>query len=109
MRYLAAGFLDDEIAEKERDAVVPGTGAVRPQIDPRDRVGEALVPSCQRGVVVALVVHVPAEDHVAKAEAAVDGGEEFILVDVLAAQHAVDVGYGDLDAGPGGVADRVEY
>jgi hypothetical protein len=55
-----------------------------------------VVPAGELGVVVALVVHVPAEHHVAEAEAALDGGEELVAVDVLAAQDAVDVADGDL-------------
>ena len=71
---------------------------MRAKIDSRHRVREAFVPAGQRRVVVALVVHIPAEDNVAKAEATFGSGEEFVLVQILAAQHAVDVGHSDLDA-----------
>ena len=85
-----------------------GTCAMRAEVDARDRVGEALVPAGERRVVVADVLRVPAEHDVAEAEAAFGRGLELVLVDVLAAQDAVDVGDGDLDAGAGRLADRVD-
>ena len=67
------------------------------------------MPAGQRRVVVALIVHVPAEDDVAKAESALDRGKEFVLVQIFAAQHAVDVGHRHLDPVAGRVADGVEH
>jgi hypothetical protein len=67
------------------------------------------VPAGQGRVVVALIVHVPAEHDVAKAEPALDRGKEFVLVEVLAAQHAVDVGHRHFDPVSGRVANGVEH
>jgi hypothetical protein len=60
-------------------------------------------------VVVADVAGVPAEDDVAEAEAVLGGGEELVLMEVFAAEDAVDVGDGDFDffvRGPGEVLQR---
>ena len=76
------------------------------EVDPCQRIGKAVLPAGDRGVVVALVVSVPAEDHVAEAEAAIGGAEELVAVKVLAAQDAVDVAAGDLDLAGVGRADR---
>lgn len=46
-------------------------------------------------------MHVPAEDDGAEAEAGAGNGEELLLGDELAAQDAVDVEAGQLDAGVG--------
>jgi hypothetical protein len=54
------------------------------------------VPARVGHVVVELVVGVPAEDHVAEAEATVERGEELVAVQVLATQDAVDVVDADL-------------
>src|SRR5204862_7164005 len=67
-----------------------------------------LVPTGQRGVVVAMIGHIPAEDDVAETEAAFDCGKEFVLVQVLSAQYAVDVGHRDLDAIAGACAHGVQ-
>ena len=82
-----------------------GTVRIRAEVDPRERVGKALVPAGERRVVVGDVHHVPAEHDVAEAESAFDRRVELVLVDVLAAQDAVDVGDGDLDAVARGLAD----
>src|SRR5208337_5487133 len=49
------------------------------------------VPAGEIDVIVENVGTVPAEDHVAKAEAALGGGAKLIERDVLTAQDAVDV------------------
>ena len=67
------------------------------------------MPAGQCRVVVALVVHVPAKDNVAESETAFCRREELVLVQVLAAQHAVDVRNGHLDALSGSLANRVEH
>ena len=87
----------DELAQEEGHVAVPGHAARRAQVQPRQRVGEAMLPAGDLGVVVALVLAVPAEHHVAEAEAAFHRAEELVLVQVLAAQDAVDVAAGDLD------------
>ena len=56
------------------------------EVQARQRVGEAVLPAGDLRVVVALVVRVPAEHHVAEAEAAFHCAGE--LVDVRAAQDA---------------------
>src|SRR5207248_7604900 len=103
---VATVFLDDEFAEKEIDAIVPRHVSVRGEIEPRQRIGKSFVPAGQRRVVVTRVVAIPTEHDVAKAEAAFDRRLELVLVNIFAAQHAVDVGYRDLDAVPGRFAYR---
>ena len=102
----------DELAEEERHAVVPGHVARGVEVDARQRVGKAVLPAGDLGVVVALVVRVPAEHHVAEAEAALGvrlgGAEELVDVQVLAAQDAVDVAARDLDLAGVGLAHRGE-
>src|ERR1700682_6546796 len=56
-----------------------------------------------------MIVHVPAEYDVAKTESALNGGKEFILVQVLAPEHAVNVGHRHLDPVSGRAADGVEH
>jgi hypothetical protein len=104
-RDFLAVLLRDELSEEERHAAVPRHVPIGAEIDLREDVGESLVPAGQRRVVVGDVHHVPAEHHVAEAEAAFGRGIELVLVEILAAQHAVDVRDGDLDA----VARRVAH
>ena len=108
-RDFLAVLLPDELAQEERHAVVPGHRAVGPEVDARERVGEAPVPARDLRVVVADVLRVPAEHDVAEAEAALDRRHELVLVDVLAAQDAVDVRHGDLDAGARRLAHRLDH
>ena len=49
---VAAVFLHDEFAEKEIHAIVPGNVSMRGEIEPRQRIGKALVPAGQRRVVI---------------------------------------------------------
>ena len=65
--------------------------------DTHQRVGISRVPAGVADVVVELVLGIPAEHHVAEAEALVQGGEEFLPGHVLAAQDPVDVEYADFD------------
>ncbi len=108
-RRFAALDLVHELAEEERHVVVPRHRAERPEVDARNGVGKALVPARHRRVVVGDVHHVPAEHHVAEAESALERRIELFLVDVLAAQHAVDVRAGDLDPVARGVADGGDH
>ena len=78
------------------------------QVQPRQRIGKAVLPAGELGVVVAVVLRVPAEDHVAETEAVVDRGEELVAVEVLAAQDAVDVGDGDLHLADRRLAQRLD-
>ena len=82
------------------------------EVEPRERVGESVLPAGERGVVVGLVGDVPAEDDVAEAEAArrrrLGGAEELVDVQVLAAQDAVDVADRDLDLVAAALADGGE-
>src|SRR4051812_18540431 len=66
------------------------------------------MPAGPRGVVVALVGHVPAKDDTAKSETAVHRRQKFFLVEVLAAQHAVDVRDRDFHAGSRRSVDEVD-
>src|ERR1700738_3942214 len=60
-------------------------------------VGVPGVPAGHLRVVVELVARVPAEDHVAEAEATLGHAPELVQRDVLAAQDAVDVESAQLD------------
>jgi len=75
----------------------PGDGADRRRIELDLRIREAVLPARELGVVVAGVHHVPAQHDIAEPEATVQGRQELVLVQHLAAQHAVDVADGDLD------------
>src|SRR6185369_17690122 len=72
------------------------------------RVRESMVPARELRVVVALVVHVPAEHDIAEAESALDRGEELVTVDVLAAKDPVDVADADLHLPERRAADLLE-
>ena len=102
----------DELAEEKGHALVPGHMAEGSQVQPCQRIGKAVLPARHRGVVVAAVGHVPAQHHVAKAKAAgrvgFGGAQEFVLVQDLAAQHAVDVADGHLDLGRARFFDRLQ-
>lgn len=50
-------------------------------------------------LVVGLVVHVPAKDNAAEAEARLGDGQELLLGHELASDLAIDIGAADLDAG----------
>jgi hypothetical protein len=102
----------DEFAQEERHAVVPRHAPVGVEVEPRERIGKAVLPAGQRAVVVADVGAVPAEHDVAEAEAAIrrllSRTEELVLVQVLAAQDAVDVADGDLDLAGAAVAHGLQ-
>ena len=57
------------------------------------------VPAGELGVVVELVVGIPAQHHVAEAEALLEGGFELVAGHVLAAHDAVDIDDADLHEG----------
>ena len=61
------------------------------------RIGR--VPAGERGVVVELIVRIPAQHHVAEAEALLEGGFELVAGHVLAAHDAVDIDDSDLHEG----------
>ncbi len=70
---------------------------MRVQVELRQCIREAVLPSGDGAVVVGVVARVPAEDHVAEAETAFGRALELVLVQVFAAQDAVDVAAGHLD------------
>ena len=88
----------DEVAEEERHVVVPRDVAVRsPRSSARAR-RESRVPAGERGVVVAVVVRCPSRTRRCRSRSPPSAApRELVLVEVLAAQDAVDVGDGDLD------------
>ena len=65
-------------------------------LDVYKRQGIGRVPAGVLGVVVELVVQVPAEHHVAERQAAAQRGQELVAPDVLAQHDAIDVGQADL-------------
>ena len=74
------------------------------EVDACQGVGKAVLPAGDLGVVVALVLRVPAEHHVAEAEALLGSAKELVAVEDLAAQDAVDVAGRHLDLGSPGFA-----
>ena len=100
----------DELAQEEVHVVVPRHLARGIEVQAGQRVGVAMLPAGHCRVVVGGVGHVPAEHHIAEAEAALGvrlgRAEELVAMQVLAAQHAVDVTDCHLDFGRAGLLDR---
>ena len=86
-----------ELAEEHDHVAFEGQRAagVRQHAHRRVRIGG--VPAGVFHVVVELVVRVPAQHHVAEAEALVERGEELVAAHVLAAHDTVVVEDADLD------------
>jgi hypothetical protein len=98
----------DEFAEEEGHAVVPRHATRGVEVEPHHRIRKAVLPARGLRVVVGHVVAVPAEHHVAEAEARVASAFELVAVQVLAAQDAVDVADRDLDLRGAGLPHRGE-
>src|SRR6218665_2192632 len=77
----------------------PGPLAGGARIDAHQRVRVAMLPAGQPGVVIAMVMRIPAQHHVAKAEAGLGCAFEFVTVQILAAQNAIDITACHLDLG----------
>ena len=88
-----------ELAEEERQVVLERDQPHGLGQDAHRRVRIGGVPAGQRGVVVELVVGIPAQHHVAEAEALLERRFELVAGHVLAAHDAVDVEDADLDEG----------
>ncbi len=86
-----------EFAEEEQHVVLPGDLAAAFGQDAHGGVGIARVPAGDGNVVVQLVLGIPAQHHVAEAEALIEGGDELVGLHVLAAHDAVHVDDADLD------------
>ena len=86
-----------EFAEEQQHAVLEGNLPAAGGQDAHRRVRVGGVPAGVAGVVVELVLDVPAEHHVAEAAAVLQRREELAAVDVLAAHHPVDVEQPHLD------------
>ena len=73
--------------------MLPSSGSARQVCgqQPHRGVGEGGVPAGEGDVVVLLVVRVPAEHHVAEAQAILEGREELVAIEELAAQNPVVV------------------
>jgi hypothetical protein len=98
-----------EVGQEEGDVSVPGHVAQGGEVDAGHGIRVSGVPPRVGAVVVADVAGVPAEHDIAEPEAAAfRGREELVLVKVLAAQDAVDVGDGDLDLLPRRAAQLLE-
>ena len=95
--------------QEEGHALVPGHVAQGVQVQPSVGIGKAVLPAGDAGVVVTTVHHVPAQHHVAKTKAPFGQGfgdaQELVAVQVLAAQHTIDVADGHLDALRAGFAN----
>jgi hypothetical protein len=72
--------------------VAPGLGN-----DAYRGIGIGGVPARELGVVVELVVRIPAQNHVAESHVLVERGEKLIAIEILAAQDAVGIEDADLD------------
>ena len=95
----------DELGEEEQHAGFERNVAAGLGQDAHGRVRIAGVPAGVLHVVVELVVGIPAQHHVAEAEALVERAEELLARHVLAAQDAVDVEHADLDVGEAALLD----
>ena len=80
-----------KLRQKEQHRVFPRQRAAGLGHDARLGVRIAGVPARELHVVVELVLAVPAQHHIAEAEATLERGEELGCGHVLAPQHAVDV------------------
>jgi len=98
----------DEFPQEERHVAVPRHGAPGGEVDARLGVGIAAMPAGEGAVVIADVARIPAEDHIAETETAIERGEELVLVQILAAQDAIDVGDRHLDLADRRPADRFD-
>ena len=103
------GRRSDVVAEEEVAPRLPRHATEALEVDGDRAVRVAALPAGVGDVVVALVGRVPAEHHVTEAEPAVDGSQELRLVEVLAAQDAVDVDDGDLHVVGGVGGQRVDH
>ena len=89
--------LAGEFAEHQRQIVFKRQqpGRLRQQAHRGVRIGG--MPARHRDVVVQLIVAVPAQHHVAEAEALLQRRQEFVAAHVFAAHDAIDVEHADLD------------
>ena len=91
----------DKFTNEKRHIVVPRHIACSIQIQARQCIWKAMLPACDGGVVVALVGRVPTKHHVTKSKTACGIGLccafEFVDVQILATQNAVDVADGHFD------------
>ena len=85
---------------------VPGSHGMMRKVDPGQRVRIAGVPAGDLHVVVERVGRVPAEDHVAEAEAGLGGGIELVAADIFPAEDAVDIESTDFDFGDAVFAEQ---
>ncbi len=94
-----------ELAKEEERALLEGQRPAGLGQDAHRRIRIGGVPAREGHIVIELIVGVPAQHHVAEAEAAVEGREELGLGDVFAAQHAIGVEQADLDVGDAPLLD----
>ncbi|GBF25542.1 hypothetical protein MnTg02_00574 [bacterium MnTg02] len=52
---------------------------------------------CHPRVLIELIIRIPAENHIAKAKAFIEGGKKFFPLHIFAAQHAIKVENPDLN------------
>ena len=102
----------DELAEEERHVAVPRHVAVGVEVEPRQRVGKAVLPAGERGVVVGAGRPMSQPNTTSQKPkpplGRLGGAEELVDVQVLAAQDAVDVADRDLDLAGAALANRGE-
>ena len=88
----AGGAVTGKVGDEQRTLVIlQRQGAAAGGVDAGPGVGESGAPARKRVLAVEFVGGVPAEDHVAEAEALVQRAEELVAADILAAQHPVEI------------------
>ena len=95
-----------EFGEEEQHVALDRNRAAGLRQDAAGRVGIGGVPAGEGGIVVELVVGIPAQHDVAEAEAVIERGEEFLARDIFAAQHAVEIDDADLDVAEVALLDQ---
>ena len=86
-----------EFAEHQRQIAFKRQQPGRLRQQAHRGVGIGGMPACHFDVVVQLIVAVPAEHHVAEAEALLQRRQEFVAAHVFAAHDAIDVEHADFD------------
>ena len=105
-RMIAAVGRDELAEEKRRAGVGHPSQRVGDELEMRIRI--AGVPAGVTRVVVQLVRDVPSENTIAEAATVAEQAVELVEAHVLAADHAVDVGQPQFDAGDAFVAKRLQ-
>jgi hypothetical protein len=103
----ADGFgASGELTQKERGLGLEGDVAAGRRQDTDGGVGIGGVPAGEFGVVVELVVGVPAENHIAEAHVLVEGRQKLVAAEIFSPQDAVGIEDADLDVLDGALGQK---